>query len=136
MSQLNFHKKTTKVIPPPQRLLPILIKLKVVYILWQQYLTTFPKTSRYTIGNKIDMLLIEIIEAVNVAVFLDKQNKLPYIKLGIKKLDTTKIFIQISWEIKAVDTKKYMELSGKIFEIGKMLGGWHNQVIKQNSLDQ
>lgn len=82
------------------------------------------------------MLLIEIIEAVNVAVFLDKQNKLPYIKLGIKKLDTTKIFIQISWEIKAVDTKKYMELSGKIFEIGKMLGGWHNQVIKQNSLDQ
>jgi hypothetical protein len=77
--------------------------------------------------------LIEIIEAINVAAFLEKQNKLPYIKLAIKKLDTVKIFMQISWEIKAIDTKKYMALSEKIAEIGKMLGGWHNQLVKQNS---
>jgi hypothetical protein len=79
------------------------------------------------------MLLVEIIEAVSVAAYLEKQNKLPYIKLAIKKVDTVKIFIQIIWEIKGLDTKKYITMSEKIAEIGKMLGGWHNQVIKQNS---
>ena len=80
------------------------------------------------------MLFVEIIEAVNVAIFLEKQHKLPYIKLGIKKLDTIKIFVQIAWEIKALDTKKYTALSEKIAEIGKMLGGWHNQVAKTSEI--
>ncbi len=79
------------------------------------------------------MLFVETIEAVSVATFLDKQNKLQYLRLAIKKVDTLKIFLQIGWEIKAVDNKKYMIISEKIAEIGKMLGGWHNQVVKQNS---
>ena len=39
----------------------------------------------------------------------------------------------ILWETKSLDNKKYIVLSEKIQEIGRMLGGWHGQVIKQNS---
>ncbi len=39
-----------------------------------------------------------------------------------------KFFLQLSWEIKALDTKKYSVLSEKIDEIGKMIGGWHRQL--------
>jgi len=35
-----------------------------------------------------------------------------------------KFFLRISWEIKAVDNKKYIALSERLDEIGKMLGGW------------
>jgi hypothetical protein len=35
-----------------------------------------------------------------------------------------KFFLQVAWEIKALDNKKYIRLSEKLDEIGKMLGGW------------
>ena len=40
----------------------------------------------------------------------------------------------ILWEIKCLDNKKYITLSLKLDEVGKMLGGWQGQTLKQNSL--
>jgi ribonuclease HIII len=50
------------------------------------------------------------------------------------KLDTAKILVQIAWEIKSIDNKKYAEISEKLYEIGKMLGGWHNQIKNKTLL--
>jgi hypothetical protein len=118
---------------PPQRILPVLSKVKDTYILWQRYLPVFPKTSRYTLGDKIDKLFIEAIESISTAIYLDKTEKLPYIRHSIKKIDTLKLFLQIAWEIKALDNNKYAQLSVGVIEISKMVGGWHNQIRKQNS---
>ncbi len=67
------------------------------------------------------------------AEFLTRTEKLPYIKVAVRKLDTLKVMIQIVWEIKALDEKKYIALSEKLNETGKMLGGWHNKLAKENS---
>ncbi len=40
------------------------------------------------------------------------------------KLGTLKFFLQIGWEIKMMDTKRYIVLSEKLDEIGRILGGW------------
>jgi len=37
------------------------------------------------------------------------------------------------WETKSLDNNKYLIISEKIDEIGRMLGGWNGQLIKQNS---
>lgn len=42
----------------------------------------------------------------------------------------------ILWETKSLDNKKYINLSIKIDEAGKMLGGWSGQLKKQNSPKQ
>lgn len=86
-------------------------------------------------GQKIDNLFVEAMEAVTTAGFLQPQEKLPWIRLAIRKTDTLKIFLMILWETKSIDDKKYILLSEKLNEIGKMLGGWHNQIqnLKQNS---
>lgn len=39
----------------------------------------------------------------------------------------------ILWETKSLDNKKYINLSTPLAEVGKMLGGWNGQLIKQNS---
>lgn len=39
----------------------------------------------------------------------------------------------ILWEIKAINNKKYLNLSSPLEEIGRMLGSWHGQTTKQNS---
>lgn len=111
----------------------MLEKVKGAYKLWHVYLPHFPKTSRYTLGGKIDSLFVEIIEATSTAAFLSKTEKLPLVRKAISKLDTLNIFLQIAWEIKALDSKKYIALSEPLNEVGKMFGGWHNQLVKQNS---
>lgn len=74
-----------------------------------------------------------MIEATATASFLVRGEKIPYIKRAIQKLDTLKILLMVLWETKALDNKKYSALSLPIDEIGKMLGGWNGQIIKQNS---
>jgi hypothetical protein len=76
---------------------------------------------------------MEIIESVVTASFLRKEEKLPYVRLAIRKSDTLKIFLMILWETKSLDTNKYIQLSEKLDEIGRMLGGWNGSLTKQNS---
>jgi predicted membrane chloride channel (bestrophin family) len=56
---------------------------------------------------------------------------LPIITKASNNLDLLKFFLQIAWEIKALDNKKYIALSEKLNEMGKMLGGWRKQLITQ-----
>ena len=93
-----------------------------------------PKLHKYTLGQKIDTLFVEIIEAISIATFLSREEKLPWVRLAIRKTDTLKILLMVLWEAKSIDNKKYLALSVKVEEIGKMLGGWSGQLTKQNSL--
>lgn len=110
-------------------------KLISAYKLWHEYLPHFPKTARYTLGEKIDTLFVDAVEVISIATFLTKDEKSPFVRKAIVKLDTLKIFLKIAWEINALETKKYITLSEALYEPGRMLGGWHNQLIKQNSPD-
>ncbi len=100
---------------------------------WITFHQTLPKTHRYTLGARIDTLFVEIIEATAVAAFLSPQEKLPWVRLAIRKLDALKILLMVLWESKSLDNKKYILLSEKLNEVGKMLGGWFGQLTKQNS---
>jgi hypothetical protein len=89
---------------------------------------TLPKTARYTLGEKIDRFFLEMMESIYTASFLPKEQKLRYLQEATIKLDLLKFFLQITWEIKSLDTKKYILLSEQLEEIGRMLGGWTRQV--------
>lgn len=108
-------------------------RVKSVYILWFEYYKILDKTHKYTLGSKIDNLFIETIEGIAVVTFLDKTEKQPWVKFAIRKLDTIKILLMVLWETKSLDDKKYIHISKPLGEIGKMLGGWNGQLIKQNS---
>ncbi|MEK7194728.1 MAG: four helix bundle protein [Patescibacteria group bacterium] len=110
----------------------MLQKTKTAYLLWHEYHATLPKTHRYSLGQRIDTLFVELIEAL-AAAFLSHQEKLPYVRLAIKKADTLKILLLILWETKSLDNKKYIALSVKVDEIGRMLGGWNGQLTKASA---
>lgn len=116
---------------PPLRILPVLQKLKEGYLLWSEYHIKLPKNKRYSLGQKIDWLFIEAIEAIATASFLIREEKLPYIRRAIQKMDTLKILLLVLWESKSLENKRYIVLSVKLDEVGRMLGGWHGQLIKQ-----
>jgi hypothetical protein len=82
------------------------------------------------LGIKIDRLFIETTEYIFIASRMSKDQKLPYLQKASSKLDMLKFFLQISWEIKSIDSKKYIILSEHLDEIGKMLGGWQKQFLR------
>jgi len=57
----------------------------------------------------------------------------------IEKLSTAfdllKFFIQLLWEIGALEEKQFLLLSQHLIEIGKMIGGWQQSMLKKNSPD-
>ena len=111
----------------------MLEKIKSAYLSWYNDYQTLPKSHRHSLGQRIDNLFVEVIEAISVAGFLTRDEKQPYVRLAIRKTDTVKILLMILWETKSIDNKKYIALSLKIDEIGRMLGGWNGQLSKQNS---
>lgn len=108
-------------------------KLKTAYKLWFEYYIDIPKAHRYTLGTRIDGLLIDCIETISVASFTARIDKLPHVRFAIRKLDTAKIMLLVLWETKSLDNKKYIALSVHVEEVGRMLGGWHGQLTKQSS---
>ena len=115
-------------IPPPQTGgqfgLSIIQKLVGTYKLWHQFVPDFPKSSRYTLGQKIDFLFLEVIENTIKAGYSTKIEKEVFLKRSSVKLDLLKFFLQIAWQIQSLEDKKYIRLSEKLDEIGRMLGGW------------
>ncbi|MDE2018839.1 MAG: four helix bundle protein [Patescibacteria group bacterium] len=104
------------------------------YKVWHEFSQVIPKRSRRTLGEKIDRLFIELIELLFVASYFPKEQKLPYLQKAATRLDLLKFFLQILWEFRDLDNGKYIILSEKLFDIGRMLGGWIKQVSPPEDL--
>lgn len=126
---MSFH-NNEPIKAPPHRNLPISQHLIKAYKAWQEYLANFPKTTKYTLGAKIDDVFVLTIELIFIAGSLPKEQKTPYLQKAISKIDLLKFFLQLAWEIKSLDNKKYIVLSEQLNNIGKMLWGWNKQLIK------
>jgi hypothetical protein len=107
--------------------------MKSAYLLWYGYYQTLPKTHRHSLGMRIDTFMVEIIEAIAIASFLSKAEKTSYVRIAIRKVDTLKVLLMVLWETKSLDNKKYLALSIKLDEVGKMLGGWSGQLAKSTA---
>ncbi len=101
------------------------------YKVWHGFLPHIRRDARYTLGIKIDNLLIETTEQIYKANFASKADKLPFLERAASHLDLAKFFLEVLWEIKGLDGDKYVALSEQLYEIGKMLGGWIRQTSKE-----
>ncbi len=103
-----------------------------MYKILIESLKHFPKTSRYTLGEKIESLLIETLEFILIAQYLNRSEKVQYVRKATAKLDVMKFFVQVAWETKVLDNKKFVVFLEKSSEIGRMLNGWAKQLAKEN----
>ncbi|MEK9178218.1 MAG: diversity-generating retroelement protein Avd [Patescibacteria group bacterium] len=104
--------------------IPIFTKTYELYKTFYGYLPAFPKKDRYTLGQKCELVLLDLLEAIILAGNLSKQEKLPILKQASLKVDILKVLFRLGKDLKIVDNKKYLVFEGYLQEIGKMLGGW------------
>ena len=88
----------------------------------------FPKAKRYTLGQKIDNLTLEILELSIAAGISLREKKLPHLEKAIVSLDLLKILLRLAKDIQCLDNKKYIQLEESLQEIGRMLGGWKRSI--------
>lgn len=83
-----------------------------------------PRKDKYTLGQKCEIAILEVLESIIMASNLPKQEKLPVLKQASMKLDLVRVFLKLARDVKALENKKYQLLESQTEEIGRMLGGW------------
>lgn len=83
----------------------------------------FPKKDRYTIGQRCENYLLDILEGIIVAA-QSKNNKLATLERTSAKLDLLKVFIRLASDLEILSDKRYIVCQSYLQEIGRMLGGW------------
>lgn len=85
-------------------------------------ISAFPKTKRYTLGQKLDNITLDIFELLFSVTNSDNKTETLY-KIS-NKTDLLKILLRLVKDTQGLTNKSYLELQEMLQEIGKMLGGW------------
>jgi len=93
-----------------------------------QDLKSFPQKDRYILGQKIEVLTLEVLQTTILAGISTKEKKLPLLEKSIAEVDLVKIMLRLANDINILDSKKYLVLENCLQEIGKMLGGWRRSL--------
>jgi len=104
--------------------IPILKKAYDLYKTFHEYRRVIPKCDRFTVFERSENLILQIIEILLEASYSQHGNKVVSLETTSTKLNLLRFLIRLMKETKSFDTKKYVALQAIIDEIGRMLGGW------------
>ncbi|MFA4998811.1 MAG: four helix bundle protein [Candidatus Paceibacterota bacterium] len=104
--------------------IPIFKKTYELYKIFYSFRNVISKQDRYTLWQRCENLILDILENILWASQLPKDEKTPILEKTSLRLNFLRVFIRLSKEIKMLDNKKYILLQESIDEIGRMLGGW------------
>jgi hypothetical protein len=94
-----------------------------LYRLFYEYRRNANRQDKYTIWQKGDELILDLLEKIIEASTLaaDRQETL---RAASRKLNFLRVFILILKNIGSLNQEKIDKLQKQIDEIGRMLGGW------------
>ena len=104
--------------------IPIFKKTYDLYKTFYGYRDTITKQDRYTIWQRTENLILDILESILFASQVYKAEKIAALEKASSKLSMLRVFVRLMKETKVLDNKKYTALQQPIDEIGRMLGGW------------
>lgn len=100
---------------------------KKTYDLYKEFyicLKSFPKQDKYSLGEKCNLVLIEILECLLEVGSLRGPEKISCLEKVSTKLNLFRVYIRLAKDIKVLDSKNYILIQEVVSEIGRMLGGW------------
>ena len=84
----------------------------------------FPKQEKFSLGNKIENIIIETLECALSASYKPKYHKNEILIKASDKIDLLKVMIRLAYQTKSLNNENYILLEQKVIEIGKIMGGW------------
>lgn len=102
------------------------------YIEAHSRISNFPKREQYTLGKRIEDLILEIISLAVLARAKNGRSELLIVEKIDVHLKEIMILLRISEKIKSLKTAGYTVLSKKLIELGKIIGGWIKNMKAKN----
>lgn len=106
-----------------------------VYKKWYIYRDGLPKKFKYGIGDRIEVRFERALELLQIATYQSLQEKIPTLERALSSVDMLKFFLRVAYEVRALDEKKYIEMSEGLDEAGRQIGGWKKGLQKKTSTD-
>ena len=85
-------------------------------------LDKFPRSRRFTLGEKIEATMLAILELLVIASF--ERRKSPALVEANRKLTVVRHLWRLAMELKAVSHKSYQHGARLMVELGNQIGGW------------
>ena len=87
----------------------------------------FHKTEKYTLGEKIEENMLDLLMNIVEAGHAKKQYKIPFIEHALTKIECIKILVRLAAVLHLLSEKQYLSFQERIHRTGQMLGGWRNK---------
>jgi len=104
--------------------IPILKKSYTLYRTFHDYRKLVPKQDRYTVFERSEDMILDVIEHLLEAAHTQGSTKKKSLETASSHLNLLRFLVRLLKDIKSIDLKKYTALEEMIDEIGRMLGGW------------
>ena len=82
------------------------------------------KPWRYTLGQNLEITLLNLLEYLIMAKNAPKPSKAPYLLKASSYHEIAVLKLRLFLEFEAVNETKIFQTQAKLEEIGKMMGGW------------
>jgi len=87
-------------------------------------LDQFPRARRYTLGARIESLLLEVLECLLMATYSSGAERSRHLATANTKLDLLRHLWRVALEVHAVQSKAHRHAADRMFDIGAQIGGW------------
>jgi len=91
-------------------------------------LDNFPRSRRFTLGDKVETLLLEVLEYLLEAAYQKGEAKLQLLAMANRKLAVARHLWRLSFELKACSFKAYQHGSELMVTLGRQIGGWRKSL--------
>ena len=87
-----------------------------------QVIEKFPKNHKFTLGDRIVVVALDILEALIEATYTrERMQHLRRANLGIEKL---RFLLRLAADLKLLDRRRYEHAARSLDEVGRLIGGW------------
>lgn len=104
--------------------IPILRRTYELYQTFHGMQGVVPKSARYTLWQRSENLILDVLEGIISASLLPRSEKLPELHRVSTKLNMLRVFLRLTKDTKVLDLGKCVRLQQIVDDIGRMLGGW------------
>lgn len=101
---------------------PILVKSYQLTLWYIQKLTTLPKGHRFTIAEKIQKSLLDLMLLLSDAIYTKART--PLLDSANKEIERLRLLTRLLKDLAMLSTENYRFVIASLDELGKMVGGW------------
>lgn len=87
-------------------------------------LNGFPRNYKFTLGDRLQNHLTDLLEDIVEATYLPAAEKRPVLQAINRRLEKIRFLFRLAYESGLYNSTKYQLFAQQIDEIGRMVGGW------------